>query len=446
MKPLTKSIAIILATILNAAFGQTHKFSIKECTQFGLENKSEVRSARLTLDSVTYFAREIMGIGLPQINATINSQYFVQLPTSLIPAKIFNPMAPEGTMIPIQFGTKYNTTASLDFTQLAFDGDFFVGLAAARNVVYLFSKATERSQTETVAAIQKAYYNCLVNQKRIGLIEANLEKLQKLKIDTEKLYQGGVVEKIDLDRIEVTINNLKTEYEKAKQLVTLSLNLLKFQMGMDLGSDLVLTDTLTTTPTALNLVEASVDIEKRVEFQLLKIQNKLYNLDRLRHVAGFVPTLYLFGSISSQAMRNEFSYFDTKRNWFATGVVGFRLTLPIFDGLRRKSRVEQANVAIKKNELDQQNFTLAVQLELKNAVTTYNNSIRSVEIQQRNLELAQEVYRLAKVKYDKGTGMILDIVNADASRKESEINYLNALLEVNIAKVDLLKAQGLLLE
>ena len=443
---------ITLLLVLSTGFAQNrdnntpYRFSVKECVKYGLENKAEVINTRLTVDSITHFAHEIMGYGLPQVNATLNSQYYVQLPTSLIPAKIFNPAAPSDMMIPVQFGTKYNTSAGIDFSQLVFDGDFFVGLSAARNLVSLFTKANERSKIETAAAIQKAYYNCLVNQRRTELVISNLEKLQKLKIDTEKLHQAGIVEKIDLDRIEVAINNLKTEHEKVKQLVALSINLLKFQMGMSLDASLTLTDTLTTQPASLNLTEPTVDIEKRVEYQLLKIQNKLFNLDRLRHYAGFVPTLYFYASISTQAMRNDFSYFDTKRNWFSTGVVGIKLSLPIFDGLRRKNRVEQAKIAIQKNEIDQQNFTLITQLELKNAITTYNNSIRSVEIQHRNLELAQEVYRLAKIKYDKGSGMMLDIVNAEASRKEAEINYLNSLLEVNIAKVDLLKAQGQIIE
>lgn len=423
-----------------------YQFSIKECVKYGLENKAEVQNSLLTVDSVRYFSQEIMGVGLPQINASLNSQYYVQLPTSLIPAKIFNPAAPSDMMIPVQFGTKYNTTAGIDFSQLLFDGDFFVGLAAARNLVYLFSKAHERTKIEAAATIQKAYYNCLINQKRIELITSNLERLQKLQLDTERLLKAGIVEKIDLDRIEVTINNLKTEQEKVSQLVALSVNLLKFQMGMNLNANLVLTDSLSTQSASLNFVEATADIEKRVEYQMLTYQNKLFHLDKLRHYAGFVPTLYLYSSVSAQAMRNEFSYFDTKKNWFSVGIVGVKLSLPIFDGLRRKNRVEQATIAIRKNEIDQQNFALAAQLELKNAITTYNNNIRSVEIQHRNLELAQEVYRLAKIKYDKGTGMMLDIINAEASRKEAEINYLNALLEVNIARIDLLKSQGQLLD
>ncbi len=60
------------------------------------------------------------------------------------------------------------------------------------------------------------------------------------------------------------------------------------------------------------------------------------------------------------------------------------------------------------------------------------------------MELAQEVYRVAKVKYQEGVGSNLEVVEADAALVQAEINYLGALYDGLISKVEVERALGLL--
>jgi len=65
-------------------------------------------------------------------------------------------------------------------------------------------------------------------------------------------------------------------------------------------------------------------------------------------------------------------------------------------------------------------------------------------VQRENLDLAREVYDIAKIKYQEGVGSNLEVVEADAALVEAEFNYLSSLYDGLIAKVDLEKALGIL--
>ena len=87
----------------------------------------------------------------------------------------------------------------------------------------------------------------------------------------------------------------------------------------------------------------------------------------------------------------------------------------------------------------------SIDLEIKQATVTLTNSLESLKSQKRNLELAQEVVRVARIKYQQGVGSNIEVINAEADFKEAQTNYYSALYDAFIAKVDLDKATGQLL-
>ena len=83
-----------------------------------------------------------------------------------------------------------------------------------------------------------------------------------------------------------------------------------------------------------------------------------------------------------------------------------------------------------------------INLEIEQAQTTYQNGLKSLENQKRNMELAQEVLRVTKIKYEQGVGSSIEVTTAETSLKESQNNYINALYELLINKVNMDKASG----
>jgi outer membrane protein TolC len=389
-----------------------------------------------------YKRKEVLGMAMPQISTSVDLKNFLEIPTSLIPGEIFG--APPGSFIPVKFGTTFQATGTAQASLLVFSADYLIGLKATKEMIGLMNISVARSKTETVSQVSKAYYGVLVNRERIKLLDINMTKLEKLLNDTRAFNQQGFVEQIDVDRLEVSFNNLKTEKEKTERLMSLSEYVLKFQMGYAGKEALTLTDSLSISGPADNIDASKIDFMKRSEYQLLEKQQSLNTINIKRLKFGYLPTLVAYGSLGYSGMRNDLDFFTRQHNWFPTALIGGTLSLNIFDGLQRHYKIQQAKMEFKKGENNLKSLQLAIELESASAAVNYNNAVSSLQTQKRNLELAQNVYDVSQKKYAQGVGSNIEVVNAQASLKESETNYFNAIYDMLIYKIDYLKATGTL--
>jgi outer membrane protein len=122
--------------------------------------------------------------------------------------------------------------------------------------------------------------------------------------------------------------------------------------------------------------------------------------------------------------------------------VGATLNVPIWDGLQKRSRVQKSKLALKKVDYQIENFNQAVGFEYSSARTNLQNNLASFETSKKNREIATEIVRATKLKYDNGVGSSLEVVDAESSLKEAETNYFNALYQTIVAKIDVDKSLG----
>jgi outer membrane protein TolC len=134
--------------------------------------------------------------------------------------------------------------------------------------------------------------------------------------------------------------------------------------------------------------------------------------------------------------------FDTDKKWYPTALVGATLSMPVFSGLQKHYRVKQAQLSIQKMRNEIEHTSRAMDMESSAAKSNLLNAIATLTTQEKNLELAGEVYRVSKLKYDQGVGSNLEVINAETSLKEAQTNYYNSMYDALVAKVDLDKAMG----
>ncbi len=413
-------------------------FSLQEAIEYAQKNQSSIQNAKIDEEIASNTVKQTIGIGLPQVNGSVNFQDFIKVPTSLLPGDIFGQ---PGKLLPVQFGVKYQSTFGLELNQLLFDGTYLVGLQASRTYKELSSKSLKRSRIETSVAVTKAYYSVLVSNEQLNLLDANMLRLKKSLDDTKALYKNGFVEKIDVDRLTVLNNNLETERENVIRLLDLNVNLLKFQMGMSIQSKLTLKDSIAGLQVVQTIAVTDTSAYKnRIEYSLLETQKKLNELDLKRYKSQFLPSLSAFGSTSQNLLSNSFgSLFDRS---FPTTLIGLRLAVPIISGGIKLYQVRNAKLEILKTQNNLVNLKNGISLEVEQAQTTYRNGLKSLENQNRNMELAQEVLRVTKIKYEQGVGSSIEVTTAETSLKEAQNNYINALYDLLINKVNMDKALG----
>jgi outer membrane protein len=429
---------LIIGKSFAQSAGSTTEFSLQAAIDYSLKHSASYLNAQADEKSASYKKNEILGVGLPQINGSFDLKYYAKVPT------VVAPFGPGGSLLAIQFGIPYSATPSLTASQLIFSSDYIVGVQAAKHVIALSEKNTLRTKAETVQNVSKAYYMVLVNKERVKLLDANLTRLKKLLDDTKAYNKEGFVEKIDVDRLEVTYNNLLIEKEKTDRLIGLSETLLKFQMGYKLSDPITLTDKLdaeqqnAATPAA----DSKINYSNRPEYSLLETQRKLNELEIRRYRMGYLPSLVGYANLGYNAFNTKFEFLEKSQNWYPVALVGATLNVPIFDGLQKHWKIQQSKVSLLKTTNTLQNLELAIELETTSANIALQNAISSTETQKKNMELAQNVFDVSEKKYQQGVGSNIEMVNAQTSLKEAQTNYYQSLYDLLVAKTDYLKATG----
>lgn len=420
---------------------QSYNFNLEECINYAYEHQTSLLNAAIDQKIADSKVKETTAIGLPQISGSADFRDFIKLPTSLLPGEFFG--QPAGSTVPVTFGVKYNSSLNLSVNQLLFDGSYIVGLQASRTFKELSNRAFTRSRIETNVAVTKSFYMVLVNNKQLDLLDANIKQLNEQLNQVKALYKNGFAEKIDADRLTVIANNLSTERQNIVRALEIGINLLKFQMGLPIQNKLTLNGSIENIK--LDDMVAKSDTSayaNRIEYNLLQTQLKLNQLDLKRYKFQYLPSLAAFGSSSLQYQSNSFR--DLYSNSFPTTIVGLQLNIPIFSSGMKLQRVKQAEFQVQKSQNILADTKNAINLDVFSSLTAYTNSLNTLKNQQSNLDLANEVLRVSKIKYEQGVGSSLEVTQAQTALKEAENNYINTLYEALITKVDTQKALGLI--
>ncbi|HUM48112.1 MAG TPA: TolC family protein, partial [Chitinophagales bacterium] len=264
--------------------------------------------------------------------------------------------------------------------------------------------------------------------------------------DTKAIYQSGFVEKVDVDRITVGYNNLVAEKGKFEKFRTVSIYLLKFQMGLDVNQPLVLTDSLREVDFEQILQTAAApDVNNRIEYQMLQTSRSLAEMNVKQYKVGYLPSLYAIGGYSFQAQVNEFDLLPSSQ-WYNTAFIGFTFNLPIFDGLQKARQIQQGKLGLLKSENNIAEFQNGMKLEIATAKSNLENAITALEVQRSNQELANEIVTISRKKFELGVGSSLEVTDAETSFKDAQANYLSALYDAWAARIDLEKALGTLVK
>jgi outer membrane protein TolC len=422
--------------------------SLEECVNYALENNRNLQSTRLEEAIAETQVGETRSIGLPQVSVQSGLNYNYQIQRAFLPNSFITGDPNSEGFTPVAFSPRYDGNAVLSVSQLIFDGSYFVGLQAAKTLRELRQKESNQSEIETVEAITKAYYLVLITEERLALLDANKEQLDRVLKETKVLFENGFAEKIDVDRITVNYNNIQTENNNAKRSYEMTMDMLKFQMGMSLNSPLSLSGNISDISFAateyLNKTE-DFDFRERTEFSILQTNQDLAQLDLRNNKATHLPKLYAnFNYGYNTGVNASSDLFNFSDNWLEFGAVGVSLRWDLFTGLNRSSKMEKNRIQIEQIELQKDQLKSSINMEIKQAKDNLKSSKESLDVQKQNMELALSVYEQVETKFKNGVSSSRELLDAETSKKEAETNYYSSLYDAVIAKIELEKALGIL--
>lgn len=428
---------------LTAVAQETMQLSLKECVDYALKNSAAAKNASIDVELQKAQNAEVTGSALPQISGDGRYTQFFDVQQQFLPSQFAG--LPPGDFVPLGFSPKLSSVGQLNGSQLLFNGSVIVALQARKTLMELARYSASMKIEDIRYNVQKAYFGLIIAHRQFDLMNTSLELLRNTTRDLQITFENGMIEKLEVNRMEVQLSNLQADSLGLANMIDVSERMLKYTMGMDLNTPIKLTDDgmLENLEAANALILQDVGYESRLGFQLASTSLRLQQYDLKRYRYEGLPTLSAFGSIGYNRSANKFDDLINKP-YPGFSFVGLQLNVPIFDGFQRRSRVRSAKLKVQKAENDLENTKLGIDFQTKSARATLTNSLQTIESRKRTMDLANSVLDLSKKKYKAGVGSNQDVVLAQSDYLQAQNNYFVALQSVINAQADLQKSLGLL--
>lgn len=430
---------LLLSTIVLSGhvFAQ-QSFSLLEAQNYALSNNPAAKIAELKITSAEEKIKETRAIGLPQVSASGEFNHFIDLPTQLIPAQFFNPMAGANDFIGVRFGTDFSVTGGLQVSQLLFDGSYLVGLQAAKMYPVLSQKEQEKVKQDIKANVAQSYYMVAIANKNISFLDDMMESTEKLKSYLNILAEKGMMDSAQIDQIDLNLKKFESQRRKAVLDQNLALKSLKVSMGIDISTVITISDDLDNIISSITAYPLNEEyaVESNINIDLLNTSKELQALNLKNKKAAYLPQLAAFFSHNQQAMRNEFNFFADEE-WFPTSVWGVKLSIPIFSSGMRKSQVAQQEIELKILDAQIEQASQGITLEFEAAKSEFIGAKEIYDAEKAAYDIALKIKKRSDILYQKKMASMLEVAQADLQLEQSRSTLIQAMYALVNAKVKL---------
>jgi outer membrane protein TolC len=434
-----KYLLFYLAMFLASTIIGQQRMTLVQAQQYAVKNANSVTQATFDAELASIQTKQILSIGLPQVNGSVQFQNFLSLPTSVIPGAIFGQ---PGQDVKVQFGVPYQMNAGLSASQILFDGSWLVGLQASKAYLELSQLQIKRSEIEIKHQVAQSYHLAMIAKETIQLLEAGKLLIQKTLSESQALFKEGFIEEQNIDQLQLTLNDWNARINVALAQEQLTLDLLKFNMGMPIASSIELEDN--TSVLSANISDALLSekfaAEGNIEVQIMNKALGLQNLNVKAKQAAALPNFAAFYNYQKQALRREFNFADGNQDWFPMQLWGVQMNVPIFSGGGRYQNIQKAKVEVAKVSANAKLVREGALLAYNSARTNFMSALSNVNTNKASMELAEKIFVKTNQKYKEGLATSFELSQANNQVLQSQGSYVQSLLQLLNAKDQLQKA------
>jgi outer membrane protein len=413
--------------------------TLKQCIEMTLQHHPNSTIYQNNADYAAEKIRESRAAFLPSVSAQGNLDYNIKLQTSVIPAGTFGT---EETRL--QMGNKFSTGAYVQADLNVLDKPSRLSIESAKTDKDIADLNRVKENESLIYTTISSYYAVQTYIEKGKLLRQNQAQYKQL-LDILKLrYDQGVVRKSEYDRTRVNLNNIGAELSINDNNQQLALNELKNAMGIPLDRDISIPDSIQYTAPAQAPDIAEFDPHLLTSYKLDEKNIALRQIDIKKKQAAFMPTLSLYAKYGLNAYGSELSNAFT--NWFDYSAIGMKLSIPIYNGSKRRSQLNQSKINLRNEMLTQKLNINTYTLDYRNAQSQLLSSYASLLKNKENLDLAREVLQATAMEYREGTADLSTFLDSDASFKEAQSNYTTSLVDFLNAQLAFEKSRGTLSE
>lgn len=427
--------AWLVASLVATAQPEVPVRSLQECIDLALAHDQRSRSADIDLRMAEARVDEQQANLLPKVRGVADMRHYADLPYQLLPASFFG--GPEGVYREIQFGTPDNITLNMQAQLPLVDVGSWEGIHVAREAERMAGMQRERSREEVVLELSNAYYNAQVLQARRTFLDSNLLNTEAMLRNVELLHAQLLARGTDVDRLRLQRDQLRTQRERVVAQHEQVLDLLRLMMGLPPDAPLATepasapvqqTEAAAKTTAALRVAEQGV-LLRQAEIRLLK-------RSRLPSLHGYG----LYGNTGFGPIGSESRY-----DLYPVSYFGATLQVPLFNGTVITQKVRQKELELERAGLLRDVVADREGLEQRRATRDEALALRTLTDAEAQLALAERIRRSTLLQHTEGLATLTDLVLADQAVREGQQLYIDALVQLRKAQLELARLNGTLL-
>lgn len=433
------SIALALTFLISQAglFAQETnggmKFTLKEAQEYALMNNKSVRSAKSDVLAARISVWESISSALPQVSASGSFTDNLKLVTTLLPGEFFQR---PGELIPVTFGSTFNSSASIQASLLLFNAPLYIGIESTKLAQKLSEESLEKSELDTRESVSTAYYLILVSEKSLQILNGNIANLNETLKSTRAMFSAGMAESTDVDQMISNVTMSENSRSSLERTIELNYNLLRFQLGVPAGTAVTLTETLESLTNQINvesLLSQEFDYTRNINYRMIQGQEQMSSLMVKSQKAAVLPTLAGFYNYGTNGMGEKIS----ELRWFQNSMAGLQLSVPIIASGQRYARIKKAQINLDKARTTKEMVTEQLLIQEKQLRYNLVNANLQYNSQKANVEVSKRVYSNMENKYKQGMASSLDLTQANSLYLAAENNYVSALMNLLQTKLAL---------
>lgn len=439
---MNKIIILILAILPAISIAQHNPLvfnTIEETINYAIENNTNLEKSRIDQEIIQRQIAEVKGNALPQVNGTAGFTDNFSLQAQQLPAEMFG--GEQGTTIPVTFGVRYQYSTGVKVKQELINFQLFNSVKSTKALADLSELQTLITTQDLIINVIQTYIQIQVFEKQIQLLQQNYNRTDDLVNISENKLNEGVIRKLDLNQLLVSRSNLKTQIEDAQFSKNQHIRMFKVLLNIPMTTSVVIIEQIEKRQIAT--LGNELFLESNLEYQQLDKSLELSIIDQNLIKAEYLPTLSATFGYNYIGQSNEALKFSTDvYNGQRSGSWGLTATIPIFDGFQRRNRLKQKEMKTEQMEMDREILRLDIERQYSDAREQLLLSNSQINSQQSNIDLAQENYDGIKTSYNEGVANLTELLDVEFALRQSQSNYLNALLQSKVAEVALLKSSG----
>jgi len=426
-------VIVIISSTLVLTTASAQVWTLEQCIDTAMLNNKTLQMSRTNMALGDQKQKEATAGLIPKIMVNADYRYYIEQPTQLMPATIFG--GPVGTFKEAQFGVPHNINVSAQVSMPLYNPQVYGAIKTTKIATELSKLQYEKTEEQVYFEIYNLYYNGQIIAHQLTFIDSNLVNTKRVLKNLQLVKEQGLAQNTDLMKMQLQLDQQTNLKETVLSKYDQVMNALKFTLGIPITNKMEIEQEIQFEEKSDYTTHTTLDI------RLVKTQNRFLASELSTLKNSRLPSLSLNGAYGTTGYG-----YDTKPNdflkFFPVSFAGVQLSYPLFNGTVTQRKINQKKLELKNNALQAELINEQNNMQIVNARQQKIVATISVKTANSQIKLAQSIYDQTVLQQKQGTANLTDILLVDNSLRESQQNYLSAIVDYLKADLELKKITG----